>query len=113
MMSQPVYHGKDNYLGMISGTIYLQRKNLLNKMLNTQYDYKKSYMYVIDQHNRIIFHPDKNRIGEKIVNNTGLDYINQHKNGSIRLKNSLGIDNLAGFTYSKCQLDCGFSTADR
>ncbi len=32
---------------------------------------KKSYMYVIDQHNRIIFHPDKNRIGEKIINNTG------------------------------------------
>ncbi|MCO8054103.1 sensor domain-containing diguanylate cyclase [Acinetobacter towneri] len=99
MMSQPVYNGKDNYLGMISGTIYLQRKNLLNTMLNTQYDYKKSYMYVIDQHNRIIFHPDKNRIGEKIINNTGLDYINQHKNGSIRLKNSLGIDNLAGFAH--------------
>lgn len=99
MMSQPVYNGKDNYLGMISGTIYLQRKNLLNTMLNTQYDYKKSYMYVIDQHNRIFFHPDKNRIGEKIINNTVLDYINQHKNGSIRLKNSLGIDNLAGFAH--------------
>ncbi|MCP0915890.1 sensor domain-containing diguanylate cyclase [Acinetobacter indicus] len=99
LMSQPIYNGKDNYLGMISGSIYLQRKNLLNTMLNTQYDYKKSYMYVIDQHNRIIFHPDKNRIGEKIINNTGLDFINQHKNGSIRLKNSLGIDNLAGFAH--------------
>lgn len=99
MMSQPIYNGKDKYLGMISGSIYLQRKNLLNTMLNTQYDYKKSYMYVIDQHNRIIFHPDKNRIGEKIINNTGLDFINQHKNGSIRLKNSLGIDNLAGFAH--------------
>ncbi|WP_179994772.1 sensor domain-containing diguanylate cyclase [Acinetobacter sp. YH16053] len=99
MMSQPIYDKTHQYLGMISGTIYLQRKNLLNTMLNTQYDYKKSYMYVIDQHNRIIFHPDKNRIGEKIINNTGLDYINHHKNGSIRLKNSLGIDNLAGFAH--------------
>ncbi len=82
-------------------------------MLNTQYDYKKSYMYVIDQHNRIIFHPDKNRIGEKIINNTGLDYINKNIKGSIRLKNSLGIDNLARFcTYSKCKLDCGFSATD-
>ena len=98
-MSQPIYDKTHQYLGLISGTIYLQRKNLLNTMLNTQYDYKKSYMYVIDQHNRIIFHPDKNRIGEKIINNTGLDYINHHKNGSIRLKNSLGIDNLAGFAH--------------
>ena len=99
MMSQPIYDKTHQYLGMISGTIYLQKNNLINTMLNTQYDYKKSYMYVIDQHNRIIFHPDKNRIGEKIINNTGLDYINQHKNGSIRLKNSLGIDNLAGFAH--------------
>ncbi|WP_419871113.1 sensor domain-containing diguanylate cyclase [Acinetobacter towneri] len=99
MMSQPIYDKTHQYLGMISGTIYLQRKNLLNTMLNTQYDYKKSYMYVIDQHNRIIFHPDKKRIGEKIINNTGLDYINKNTKGSIRLKNSLGIDNLAGFAH--------------
>lgn len=99
MMSQPIYNGKDNYLGMISGTIYLQKQNLINTMLNTQYDYKNSYMYVIDQNNRIIFHPDKKRIGEKVINNTSFDYINQHKNGSIRLKNSLGIENLAGFAH--------------
>ena len=99
MMSQPIYDKTHQYLGMISGAIYLQKNNLINTMLNTQYDYKKSYMYVIDQHNRIIFHPDKNRIGEKIINNTGLDYINNHRKGSIRLKNSLGIDNLAGFAH--------------
>ena len=99
MMSQPIYDKTHQYLGMISGAIYLQKNNLINTMLNTQYDYKKSYMYVIDQHNRIIFHPDKKRIGEKIINNTGLDYINNHRKGSIRLKNSLGIDNLAGFAH--------------
>lgn len=99
MMSQPIYDKTHQYLGLISGTIYLQEQNLINTMLNTQYDYKKSYMYVIDQHNRIIFHPDKKRIGEKIINNTGLDYINKNIKGSIRLKNSLGIDNLAGFAH--------------
>ena len=98
-MSQPIYNKTHQYLGLISGTIYLQEQNLINTMLNTQYDYKKSYMYVIDQHNRIIFHPDKKRIGEKIINNTGLDYINKNTKGSIRLKNSLGIDNLAGFAH--------------
>ncbi|WP_323126807.1 sensor domain-containing diguanylate cyclase [Acinetobacter indicus] len=99
MMSQPVYNGKDNYLGMISGTIYLQQKNVINDMLSTQYDYKNSHLYVLDQDDRIIFHPDENRIGEKIINNSGLAYIRQHQKGSIQLTNSLGVDNLAGFAH--------------
>lgn len=68
-------------------------------MLSTEYDFKKSYMYVIDQDNRIIFHPDPSRIGEKIINNTGLDYMIRTRMGSVRLINSRGIENLAGFAY--------------
>lgn len=68
-------------------------------MLSTEYDFKKSYMYVIDQDNRIIFHPDPSRIGEKIINNTGLDYMTCTRMGSVRLINSRGVENLAGFAY--------------
>lgn len=99
LISQPIYDVNQNYKGFISGTIYLQKNNLISEMLFNQFDFKKSYMYVIDQQNRIIFHPDSSRIGEKIVNNTGLDYINENKKGSVRLTNSLGIDNLAGFAH--------------
>lgn len=98
LMSQPIYH-QQQYLGMISGTIYLQQKNVINDMLSTQYDYKNSHLYVLDQDDRIIFHPDENRIGEKIINNSGLAYIRQHQKGSIQLTNSLGVDNLAGFAH--------------
>ena len=56
-------------------------------------------MYVIDQDNRIIFHPDHSRIGEKIINNNGLDYIVRTRIGSVRLINSRGVENLAGFAY--------------
>lgn len=99
MMSQPI-HGKNNqYLGLISGIIYLHKKNVLNELLSNQYDYKNSYMYVVDQHDRIIFHPDEKRIGDKIVNNTGLGYIRKNKSGSIRLVDSRGVDNLAGFAH--------------
>lgn len=68
-------------------------------MLSTEYDFKKSYMYVIDQDNRIIFHPDRTRIGEKIINNNGLDYMVRTRMGNIRLINSRGVENLAGFAY--------------
>lgn len=99
LLSQPIYDRDKNYQGMIGGTIYLQKNNIIQKMLSTEYDFKKSYMYVIDQDNRIIFHPDSKRIGEKIVNNTGLDYMVHKRMGSVRLINSRGVENLAGFAY--------------
>ncbi|OTG75302.1 sensor domain-containing diguanylate cyclase [Acinetobacter terrae] len=99
LLSQPIYDQNKNYRGMMGGTIYLQKNNLIQEMLSTEYDFKKSYMYVIDQDNRIIFHPDHSRIGEKIINNNGLDYIVRTRMGSVRLINSRGVENLAGFAY--------------
>ena len=99
LLSQPIYDQNKNYHGMIGGTIYLQKNNLIQKMLSTEYDFKKSYMYVIDQDNRIIFHPDHSRIGEKIINNNGLDYMVRTRMGNVRLINSRGVENLAGFAY--------------
>lgn len=99
LLSQPIYDRNKNYQGMIGGTIYLQKNNLIQHMLSTEYDFKKSYMYVIDQDNRIIFHPDRTRIGEKIINNNGLDYMVRTRMGNIRLINSRGVENLAGFAY--------------
>ncbi|TCH63724.1 sensor domain-containing diguanylate cyclase [Acinetobacter sp. ANC 4862] len=99
LLSQPIYDQNKNYRGMMGGTIYLQKNNLIQKMLSTEYDFKKSYMYVIDQDNRIIFHPDHSRIGEKIINNNGLDYMVRTRMGSVRLINSRGVENLAGFAY--------------
>ncbi len=97
MISQPIYDIDQHYLGLISGSIYLQQKNLINEMLSTEYDFKKSYMYVIDQNNRIIFHPDTQRIGEKISHNNGVTYMMQQNAGQIKLINSQGVKNLAGF----------------
>ncbi|TCB50091.1 GGDEF domain-containing protein [Acinetobacter sp. ANC 4779] len=99
ILSQPIYDQNKNYQGMIGGTIYLQKNNLIQKILSTEYDFKKSYMYVIDENNRIIFHPDPTRIGEEIIHNNGLDYMVRKRMGNIRLINSRGVANLAGFAY--------------
>lgn len=99
LLSQPIFDQNRNYQGMIGGTVYLQKDNLIQKILTDDYDFKKSYLYVIDQHSRIIFHPDPLRVGQKIINNNGLDYINRHQQGIIKLVNSQGIENLAGFAH--------------
>jgi len=81
--------------------IYLKEKNVINQLLTTNEGYRKSYMYVIDKNGQIIFHPDHKRIGEIVKNNSGLEYIKKNKNGTIRLINSRGVDNLAGFAHIK------------
>ncbi|MGE8560131.1 MAG: sensor domain-containing diguanylate cyclase [Acinetobacter sp.] len=99
LLSQPIYDQKQNYQGMIGGSIYLQKNNVILKMLSNDYNFKKSYMYVMDRDSRIIFHPDPKRVGDKIIDNTGLNYINQHGTGKIQLVNSRGVENLAGFAH--------------
>ena len=54
-------------------------------------------MYVLDSNRKIIFHPDASRIGTLATDNTGLNYMSTHMIGKIRLINSKGVDNLAGF----------------
>lgn len=98
-LSYPIFDQKNQYQGFIGTAIYLKEKNIINQMLTTTDSYKKSYMYVIDKNGQIIFHPDHKRIGEMAKNNTGLEYIKKQKEGEIRLINSRGVDNLAGFAH--------------
>ncbi|MDM1780578.1 sensor domain-containing diguanylate cyclase [Acinetobacter sp. 10FS3-1] len=98
-ISQPIFDSSNAYKGFIGSAIYLREKNIINKVLTTNHNYKNSYIYVINHKNEIIFHPDANRIGQTATGNTGIDYMHTHKNGQIRLINSQGIDNLAGFSH--------------
>lgn len=98
-ISQPIFDKSNHYQGFIGSAIYLKEKNVINQLLTTYKNYKNSYMYLINNENKIIFHPDRERIGQLASNNTGLEYMHAHKNGQIRLINSQGVDNLAGFSH--------------
>lgn len=97
LIAQPIFNRKNEFLGIVTGSIYLNKENLVSELLATTYSYKKSYTYVVDNKNKIIFHPDKARIGDSLKNNTGMQYITSHPTGKIALVNSKGIENLAGF----------------
>ncbi len=100
-ISYPIFDEKKRYRGFVGSAIYLKEKNVINQLLSNNETYRKSYMYVIDKNDKLIFHPDHERIGEIIKNNTGLDYIKKQNHGKIRLINSRGVDNLAGFSHVK------------
>ncbi len=96
-LSYPIFSKNGEYLGYVSGTIYLEQKNILNTLLG-QHSYKDgSYLYVVDQNRTVIYHPNKHRIGQKVVNNDAINAVIEGNKGKQDIVNSLGVEVLAGY----------------
>ncbi|CDG83566.1 diguanylate cyclase domain protein [Janthinobacterium agaricidamnosum NBRC 102515 = DSM 9628] len=96
-ISHPVVDGKGNYLGYVGGTIYLKQKSSLSRLLGEHYYRDGSYLYVVDQSRRLLYHPDPARLGKVTGPNAVIDAIVRGEGGSQRLFNSQGVDMLAGY----------------
>lgn len=97
-VSHPIYDRHQQYIGYISGTIYLEQENMLNTILGQHYYHDGSYLYVVDSKKTIIYHPDPQRIGDKIADNQAIDAVINGQTDALAIKNSLGIEMLAGFS---------------
>jgi diguanylate cyclase (GGDEF)-like protein len=96
-ISTPIFSPEHDYLGFVGGTIYLKEANILREILGEHFYRNGSYIYVVDNAKKILYHPDQDRIGTIVKNNTGLDEIIAKKEGGVSLRNSRGIDMLAGY----------------
>ncbi|NYT78331.1 GGDEF domain-containing protein [Alcaligenaceae bacterium] len=96
-VSQPVFDANENYLGYISGTIYLEEPSTLNRVLRRSSHRDRSYLYVIDSNRRLLYHPQAERVGTIVGANLAVDDIAAGKSGMMRVINSQGIDMLAGY----------------
>ncbi len=100
-ISHPIFSTDGEYLGYVAGTIYLDNKNILMSILD-QHSYQDgSYLYVVDRNRTLIFHPDKERIGQVVVNNDVINAVSHGQHGGQAVVNSLGIDMLAGYAPVK------------
>lgn len=96
-MSQPVFDTEGNYLGAVAGTIYLKHENFLNRLLVSHYSKDGSYLYVVDQQRRLIYHPDTERVGTTVTDNAAIEEVIDGISGRKELVNSQGIAMLAGY----------------
>jgi len=98
LMSEPVYDSHNVYRGLIGGVIYLQEDNVLNSILrNNKVDGLGSYYYVVGPTGRLLYHPDKSRLGDDASSNRVIDKLIHSKNGKEIVVNTKGIVNLAGY----------------
>lgn len=105
LISTPLWNEKNEYLGFLSGTIYLQENNIINDILAEHFSQDGSYVWVVDNQGVLIYHPVFERIGERISEtisgNEFVEKIKKRENGAQKVTNSEGKEFLAGFTYVK------------
>lgn len=69
-MSQPIFSKNGIYRGILSGTFYLQENNILSMIFgDNNVDDSGSYYYIVDSSGHLLYHPDKQLIGEDVSNN--------------------------------------------
>ncbi|HHF3083554.1 TPA: diguanylate cyclase [Vibrio diabolicus] len=96
-ISYPIFSQSNEYLGYIGGTIYLEKDNILAELLS-QHAYKDgSFLYVVDESNTLIYHPDKSRVGEVINDNMAINAVTMGQRGNKEIVNSRGVEMLAGY----------------
>lgn len=96
-ISQPILTREGHYLGYVGGSVYLQEKSILHTLLGEHYYRDGSYLYVVDQTGRILYHPDASRIGAVVRANPVVAAVTAGESGAKRVVNSKGVDMLAGF----------------
>lgn len=97
-ISHPIFSDIGDYLGFVSGAIYLRQDSILKHLVD-EHDYKDgSYLYVVDQEKRLLHHKSPERIGEIVPNNAAINAVITGQTGSLNLVNSKGIEMLAGYS---------------
>ncbi|NYF25480.1 sensor domain-containing diguanylate cyclase [Sporosarcina sp. JAI121] len=101
LVSTPLWNEKNEYLGFLSGTIYLQEANIINDILGQHFSTDGSYVWVVDNKGMLIYHPESERIGETVLENEIAQKVPMHESGAQKVRNTAGKDFLAGYTYIK------------
>ncbi|MEO9654797.1 sensor domain-containing diguanylate cyclase [Marinomonas sp.] len=98
-ISHPIRDSSNQRVADLVGTIYLQDNIFLNRLLS-QHDYADgSYVYVVSKQKELIYHPLKERIGEKITTNTVINSVIDGENGAMEVVNSKGVSMVAGYAH--------------
>lgn len=69
LLSMPVYNKEGIFKGIVNGTIYLHESDIFEMVLGRHPYENGSYVYVVDKNGKIIYHPDKARLGENVSQN--------------------------------------------
>ncbi|MET3211582.1 UNVERIFIED_CONTAM: diguanylate cyclase (GGDEF)-like protein [Paenibacillus sp. PvR008] len=98
-MSQPIFSSSGKYLGILSGTLYLQENNILSDIFgNGNVDDSGSYYYIVDSNGRLLYHPHKQLLGEDVSSNKVVQKLMKGESGEQQVRNTSDVEMLAGYS---------------
>lgn len=100
-ISVPIRNAEGTQLGYVGGSIYLNNRNSTNEFMNSQFDDDNYDTFVLNKDGTIIYHHDKNKIGQKINDNSLQQMALLGNKGNFRLTDLHGATFLAGFAKVK------------
>lgn len=98
-ISQPIFDKEKKYIGYIGGSIYLTEQNILNELLGEHFYQDGSYVFVVDEDGRIIYHPKSERLNAIVKENEVVHEVMQGNSGLAEVTNTEEIEMLAGYAY--------------
>ncbi|MNO56116.1 Diguanylate cyclase DosC [compost metagenome] len=98
-MSQPIFSNNGTYRGILSGTFYLQENNILSMIFgDNNVDDSGSYYYIVDSSGQLLYHPDKQLIGEDVSRNKVVQKLMKGESGEQQVRNTRSVEVLAGYS---------------
>lgn len=98
-ISYPIFDKHNEYIGFVGGTLYLQEQNVLYDILGEHFYNDGSYVYVVDEDGRLIYHQNPDRVNDVASKNPVIQKLMHGKSGAEEVVNTKNIDMLAGYAY--------------
>ncbi|MVV49333.1 diguanylate cyclase [Pseudomonas sp. PB120] len=98
-VSHPLFDGNGQYTGAVGGTIYLQKQSVLYTLISKHFHKGNVQVYVVDSGRRLLYYPDRNRIGQALGPDTAVDAALRGDSGAMESIDSEGASMLAGYAY--------------
>lgn len=98
-ISVPLFTEDLQYEGFMGGAIYLNKSNVLEKLLGKHFYENGSNVYVVDRKGMLIYHQLKERLKDDVAENPVVQKVIAGAKGSQELVNTKGVPMLAGYSH--------------
>ncbi|GAA5233331.1 sensor domain-containing diguanylate cyclase [Verticiella sediminum] len=96
-LTSPIEDEAGQYLGYVSGSLYLHRDGLLSSLLGEHDFMDGSYLYVVDDEGRVLYHQDRAWVGALREGDPAVAAVRAGRSGAMRLTNANDVPVLAGY----------------
>ena len=90
---------EDDYKGFLGGAIYLNKPNILEKILGNHFYDNGSSVYVVDADGKLIYHQDETRLNDDVSSNLAVQEVMIGRSHHKRVINTKGVEMLAGYAH--------------